>query len=261
MKRLPAVAGLFYPEDADQLKADVLSYLNTEKSKISATQPKAMILPHAGYIYSAQLASHGYQLIRAYAETIKHVVLIGPSHHSPFYGIAISTANAFSTPLGDIPVNEILTKKFVSAGLAKYLDEPHSREHCLEVHLPFLQMILRDFTIVPIVVGLSNASEVNRLLNAAWGNEETLIIVSSDLSHYHPYDEARVIDAKTAKAIENFDPTAINAKQACGATAVCGLLKSAKEHALTLTHMALCNSGDTAGNKDAVVGYGTFIFS
>ncbi len=260
MKRLPAVAGLFYPEDADQLKTDVLSYLNAE-NKIPTERPKAMILPHAGYIYSARLASHGYQLIKAHAETIKHVVLIGPAHHSPFYGIAISTASAFSTPLGDIPVNEILAKKFVSAGLAKYLDEPHLREHCLEVHLPFLQMTLSDFTIVPIVVGLSNASEVSRLLDAAWGNEETLIIVSSDLSHYHPYDEAQIIDARTAKAIENFDSTAIHAKQACGALPICGLLKSAKEHALKLTHTALCNSGDTAGKKDAVVGYGTFIFS
>ena len=260
MNREPAVAGLFYPDNPVQLKNTVNSYLPpTEVAP--GTPPKAIIAPHAGYIYSAQAAGQAYLLLREIAQTITRVVLLGPSHRVPFIGLAVPDYSMFSTPLGDIPVDKEATDLLVNAGLAKYFNEAHQLEHSIEVHLPFLQTVLNNFSIVPIVVGSAKNEEVSQAIDTVWGGNETLIVVSSDLSHYHPYNEAVEMDHKTALAIERFAFNEIDHKQACGATPVCGLLASAKRHGLSVSRVALCNSGDTAGSKDRVVGYGSFIFN
>ena len=260
MNRHPAVAGLFYSDNAQQLRNDVHYYLSKSTTD-QAIAPKAMIVPHAGYIYSAQAAAEGYQLLTPYADTIQRVVLLGPSHRVGFYGLALPTHSSFSTPLGDINVDKKTADQLVESGLAIYFDEAHQLEHSLEVQLPFLQCVLHEFEIVPIVVGGSDAETVSKAIDTVWGGSETLIIVSSDLSHYHPYQQAQAMDQKTALAIEQFDDQNIHHDQACGATPVRGLLISAKRHGLHIQRIALCNSGDTAGEKDRVVGYGTFAFS
>ena len=260
MSRYPAVAGLFYSDNAQQLRSDVHFYLSKSTAD-RAIKPKAMIVPHAGYLYSAQAAAEGYQLLTPFADAIQRVILLGPSHRVGFYGLALPTHSSFTTPLGDIAVDKKASDQLVKSGLAMYFDEAHQLEHSLEVQLPFLQCLLHDFEIVPIVVGTSDAEAVSEAIDAVWGNDETLIIVSSDLSHYHPYQQAQAMDEKTALAIEQFDDQNIHHDQACGATPLRGLLISAKRHNLNIQRIALCNSGDTAGEKDRVVGYGTFAFS
>lgn len=258
MNRHPAVAGLFYPNNPAELKSDVLTYINNAPN--SDAHPKAMILPHAGYIYSAKTASFGYRLLKNYADQIKRVILLGPSHRVAFYGHSVPTHSYFTTPLGDISVDVETIEMLITNELAKYLDEAHQMEHCLEVQLPFLQLVLNDFSIVPIVVGQSDTEQVSELINKVWGGEETLIIVSSDLSHYLSYDEARAIDQETAQEILSYNPSALTHKKACGATPIQGLLQSVQQHNLKASQLDLCNSGDTAGAKDAVVGYGAFAF-
>ena len=260
MNRPPAVAGMFYPDNPAQLKRAVNNYLSSAEQS-QAKAPKAMIVPHAGYIYSAQAASHAYCLLNNVADTITRVVILGPSHRVPLIGLAVPSYQAFTTPLGDIPVDKAATDALVNAGFANYLNEAHQLEHSIEVQLPFLQTVLKQFSIVSIAVGMCETEEVSQALEAVWGQEETLIIISSDLSHYLSYQEAVALDQKTAHAIECFDLKDINHEQACGATAICGLLASAKRHALAVTRVALCNSGDTAGTKDRVVGYGSFVFN
>jgi hypothetical protein len=259
MSRRPAVAGLFYPDQADPLKKAVLNYIGSSPDPISAL--KAMIVPHAGYIYSGQIAGYGYNLLKSNARKVQRVVILGPTHRVPFFGLAVPSHSKFTTPLGDVTVDQTAVQSLVDNGFAKYFNEAHQLEHSIEVHLPFLQLVLDDFSIVPIVVGQTNSEHVSTTIEELWGGEETLIIVSSDLSHYHPYLEAQSLDNKTALAIENFDIDAIDHEQACGATPIQGLLRSAAKHKLKITRLALCNSGDTAGNKDSVVGYATFVFA
>ena len=262
--RPAAVAGMFYPSDATELRETIARYLNKVNQGIAPadkTMVKAIIVPHAGYIYSGPIAASAYAHILPRREKIRRVILLGPSHRVPVSGIAASHAAEFQTPLGNIPLDLESIDKIVSLPQVTYMDIAHQMEHSLEVHLPFLQIVLNDFTLVPLVVGEASAEEVAEVLELLWGGEETLIVISSDLSHYHNYFEAQQLDERTSIAIESLEPEKIHYEDACGRTPVNGLLKIAKKFGARISTVDLRNSGDTAGDKDRVVGYGAYILN
>ena len=257
--REAAVAGQFYPGSAAELEATVRQFLDGAE-KTAAPVPKAIIAPHAGYVYSGAVAASAYALLEPAASVIKRVVLLGPCHRVAVRGLALSDADAFATPLGDVPVDKEAAAMILDLPQVEVFDAAHAQEHSLEVHLPFLQVILDDFAVVPLVVGEAPPEQVAEVLDALWGGAETLIVVSSDLSHYLDYDSAQKIDSETCRAIETLDPQAISRDGACGRFPVGGLLVLAKRRGLTVTTLDLRNSGDTAGSKDRVVGYGSWMF-
>jgi len=256
--RKPAVAGAFYPADAQDLHKMVQYFLNQANQEGIA--PKAIIVPHAGYIYSGPIAASAYARVAAAHDKIRRVVLLGPAHRVPFHGLAASSAKSFATPLGIIPVDEIAIRRLVDLPQVHVMDEAHANEHSLEVHLPFLQETLGDFTLIPLVVGSARPEEVSEVLEMLWGGEETLVVISSDLSHYHDYDTAKKLDSATSHAIELLNPAAIEYESACGRIPVNGLLTVAKKLGLHAHTIDLRNSGDTAGPRDQVVGYGAYTF-
>jgi AmmeMemoRadiSam system protein B len=258
--RTPAVAGMFYPGGHQELQSMVTSMLDAVSATV-ATPIKAIIAPHAGYIYSGPVAASAYARLKQQAHTIQRVVLLGPSHRVPFRGLAVSSADIFQTPLGPVPVDVAAVQRISNLPQVTLLDEAHTLEHSLEVHIPFLQLVLDDFALVPIVVGDATGEQVSEVLDMVWGGEETLIVISSDLSHYHDYDTARKMDRQTCDAIESMQPEKIHFDDACGRIPVSGLLLSAKEHGLHVHTLDLRNSGDTAGPRDQVVGYGAWIFN
>jgi MEMO1 family protein len=256
--RPPAVAGLFYPEDARDLADEVAAHLDaTEETAQQPGFPKAVIVPHAGYVYSGPVAASAYDLLRPARGIVKRVVLLGPCHRVPVRGLALPQASAFATPLGRIP----LDAEAVSAirELPQVLESAatHAEEHALEVQLPFLQRVLGEFSLVPLVVGDADPEEVAEVLDRLWGGPETLLVISSDLSHYHPYESAQAIDRATVRAILGLD-AGISHEQACGATPVAGLLIAARRRGLSPRLLDCRNSGDTAGDKRRVVGYASF---
>jgi hypothetical protein len=257
--RKPAVAGTFYPDDESQLKKLILNYLRSDKP--GPNPPKAVIVPHAGYIYSGSIAGTAYDLIARTCKYVRRVVLIGPSHFVPISGIALSTADAFETPLGNIPIDKKAYQKITEEDGVLYSDQAHKEEHSLEVQLPFLQMVLGDFTLVPLAVGCIEEEKVANVLELLWGGPETLIVVSSDLSHFSNYEVAKKIDQVTAQAIETLKPENVQHSEACGAYGIRGFLKAAQAHHMKAETLDLRNSGDTAGDKDRVVGYGSFAFN
>lgn len=257
MNRQPAVAGLFYPDDPQQLRLLLEQYLQAVLPE--AGVPKAVIVPHAGYIYSGPIAASVYARLKAGRKQIKRVVLMGPSHRVGFSGLALSGAEAFVTPLGQVFVDQEVAKVLNDLPYVRYLEQAHSHEHSLEVQLPFLQMLLDDFKIVPIVAGDATAAQVSEVLARLWGGQETLIVISSDLSHYHDYRSAQQLDKATSMWIENLQYEQLGAESACGKVPVSGLLKLAKDKALTAKTIDLRNSGDTAGDKARVVGYGAYV--
>jgi AmmeMemoRadiSam system protein B len=256
--RPTAVAGMFYPADKQQLHAMIQGFLAEVQAE--GAPPKAVIAPHAGYIYSGPVAAGVYARLRGARGRIERVVLLGPSHRVGFRGAAISGADAFATPLGDVPLDVEACRALAALPFVHELDQAHAQEHSLEVHLPFLLEVLGDFKLVPVVVGDAAPEEVEALLDALWGGDETLIVVSSDLSHYHDYATAQRMDRATSLAIENLAPEAIHYEDACGRLPVCGLLQAAKKRGLKARTVDLRNSGDTAGPKDRVVGYGAYVF-
>ena len=254
--RLPAVAGTFYPEDPASLKQTVRHLLNQANSR--QVIPKALIVPHAGYIYSGPVAASAYVLLQQRSE-INRVVLLGPSHRVPLLGIAASTASSFATPLGNICVDQEKITQLTEKNLASYLDQAHQLEHSLEVHLPFLQQALPEpFVLLPLVVGETSAQEVADLLEFLWDGPETLIVVSTDLSHYHDYATAKQMDSATSRAIEDLRYQDIGYDQACGRNPLSGLLLLARQKGLQCELLDQRNSGDTAGPRDQVVGYGAY---
>ncbi len=253
--RPAAVAGRFYPGDPDTLRREVARMLAAAPR--GGARPKALVAPHAGYVYSGPTAGFAYALLDGAADTIRKVVLLGPSHHVPLRGAAVPTAAFFETPLGLIPVDRDGVARLVDAGLAGLSDEPHRFEHALEVQLPFLQAQLGDFALLPVSVGVGRAERVADLLDAVWGGDETLIVVSTDMSHFHGYAEARAIDRATCDAILARDPH-LQGEQACGCHALNGLLEAARRRNLDLRLLDARNSGDTAGPRDRVVGYASF---
>jgi AmmeMemoRadiSam system protein B len=261
MSRPPAVAGLFYPAEREQLHTDVQTYLHASDSAGSEPVPKAIIAPHAGYIYSGPVAASAYARLRPAREKIHRVVLLGPSHRVPFRGLAASSADTFSTPLGQIALDRDAIQQLLALPQVHELDEAHAEEHSLEVHLPFLQETLDSFTLVPLVVGDARPAEVAEVLEQLWDDNETLIVVSSDLSHYHDYATAQQMDRITSAAIESLQIDNIHGENACGCVPVSGLLYLARQHGLHGHTIDLRNSGDTAGPRDRVVGYGAYVFN
>lgn len=256
--REAAVAGHFYPGDAEELERTV-GFMLDAVARPDSNAPKALIVPHAGYLYSGPVAASGYARLRPHRDQYRRVVLLGPCHHVPVRGLALSSADVFRTPLGDIAVDKAVLAGIDSPAL-KIFDETHEFEHSLEVHLPFLQSVLGDFTLVPIVVGNTTAERVAEVLDSVWGGPETLIVISSDLSHYLDYDSARAMDGATCQAIEDLEVRGIDHNAACGATPIGGLLIAAKRRGMQVETLDLRNSGDTAGDKQHVVGYGSWGF-
>lgn len=255
--RPPAVAGLFYPHDAHELRDAVSGYLRQHSAVASAAPPKALIVPHAGYIYSGGIAASAYATVASLRPIVRRIVLIGPSHRVYLRGMAVPTAASFATPLGSVEIDSDLKSVLVQRGDVIEADAPHAQEHCLEVQLPFLQMLFDDFTLLPLVLGSIAPEDVAATLAQVWGDAATLVLVSSDLSHYHPYEQARQIDSATSAAILRREST-LEGEQACGAVGINGLLHLAGQRRLAVSEIARCNSGDTAGDRSRVVGYGAF---
>lgn len=258
--RPAAVADAFYPGDPSRLRTVVDRYL-AEGLGETAAFPKAVVAPHAGYVYSGPIAGSAFKPWMAQRARIRRVVLIGPSHYVAFRGLALASFASWATPLGTVRVDEEALAKIAALPYARFFDTAHDQEHCLEVELAFLQRILDDFAIVPIVTGDVGDDQVAEALAQLWGGPETVIVVSSDLSHYLDYATACRLDRQTADAIEAGRPGEIQPHQACGRLAVQGMLLVAGQEKLQAATVDLRNSGDTAGGKDRVVGYGAFAFT
>ena len=254
------VAGMFYPAEPEQLRADVRRYLQQAKVQ-TTTPPKALIAPHAGYIYSGPVAGNAYAQLESRSGTINRVVILAPAHRVAFSGIAYSSATLFRTPLGDVEVDLEALNSVTELAQLQQRDDAFRDEHSIEVHLPFLQETLSGFKIVPLLVGDATPAQVDELLEALWGDSETLILISSDLSHYLSYDAARKMDQEATIAIESLNPDALSYHHACGRTPVSGLLLAARRHRLKVETLDLRSSGDTAGTRDRVVGYGAYALS
>lgn len=266
--RPAAVAGAFYPADGHALAENIKTLLNTAASGIGKktikntepAPPKAIVVPHAGYIYSGQTAAAAYARLAAWHNKIKRVILLGPVHRVPIRGLALPAVDTFATPLGEVKLDEAAIALLAGMKQVVVSSQVHAQEHSLEVQLPFLQTVLDDFTLVPLAVGDATPAEVAEVLDVLWGGPETIIVVSSDLSHYLPYAMAEAVDQSTVQSILNMKGS-LTHQQACGGTPVNGLISAAKKHHLHPILLDLCNSGDTAGDKTRVVGYASFMFT
>lgn len=256
--RPAAVAGMFYPGAAQALDSAVRGYLAAATTPIPGV-PKALIVPHAGYVYSAPIAAAAYACLAAARGTLRRVVLLGPAHRVWVRGLALPAARTFVTPLGKVEIDTAAAAAALALPQVVQSDPVHAQEHSLEVQLPFLQVLLDDFKLVPFAVGEATAEQVAEVLELLWGGPETLILVSSDLSHYHPYAEAQGIDRGTAQEILAVNPR-LDHEQACGATPINGLLLCARRRGLQVSLLDLRNSADTAGDRSRVVGYAAFAF-
>jgi AmmeMemoRadiSam system protein B len=259
--RQPAVSGSFYPKDKQALCDCVHAMLDSVAWGADPTpvSPKAIIVPHAGYIYSGTTAALAYASLAAARDTIRRVVLLGPVHHVPVRGLALPSAHAFATPMGRIEMDPAAVAAIARLRQVVVSDAAHALEHSLEVQLPFLQTALADFKLLPLAVGDASPAEVAEVLETLWGGPETLIVISSDLSHFLPYEAAQSTDQQTVQSILNLAGPLTHG-QACGGTPLNGLLLAAKQHHLKPRLLGLCNSGDTAGDKSRVVGYAAVAF-
>lgn len=264
--RAAALAGSFYPADPTELTQNVNSRLADAETRFdmdaiqSKPAPKAIVAPHAGYMYSGDIAASAYTQIKHARDTITRVVLLGPCHHVAVRGLALCSADEFETPLGRIPVDMEACQRLSQLPQVSIVDDTHVQEHSLEVHLPFLQITLGDFELIPLIVGHAAPQEVAQVLELVWGGPETLIVVSSDLSHYLDYKTCTKTDARTTDIIESLNYTGLSDDQACGRYPLKGLMAVARRRAMKVTTLDVRNSGDTAGNKDRVVGYGAWMF-
>lgn len=264
MVRAPAVAGTFYPAPAAVLAAEVDALLRDAARVRPATArvPKALVVPHAGYVYSGPIAASAYARVMPARERITRAVIVGPAHRAYVRGLAAPAARALATPLGELPVD--LGALAALPPDARVHDDAraHAAEHSVEVQLPFVQRALPAVrAIVPLVVGQAEPAAVGRVLDALWGGPETVVLISSDLSHYHPYDAARARDARTVARVARLDDAApLEGEEACGAAGINGLLWLAHRRDLSAEVLDVRNSGDTAGPRDQVVGYGAIAF-
>ena len=257
--RPPAVAGQFYPGDERVLRTQLAEMLSTAVALEAAPMPKAIIVPHAGYMYSGPIAASAYALLAPLRQTIRRVVMLGPTHRVAIRGLALPAAQAFATPLGEVAVSRADWMALQARDDVVVDDRPHALEHCLEVQLPFLQVILERFEIVPLLVGDAPAEDVATVIEQLWGGPETLIVISSDLSHYLSYREAQWSDRAAVAQVLDLQ-AGLDHEQACGATPINGLLLAARKRGLQVRQLDLRNSGDTAGDRSRVVGYGAFGF-
>ena len=265
--RPPAVASMFYPGGTAELRKEVQNYLRnagTEEDvpklkKGETAELRTLIVPHAGYIYSGEIAACAYQLLQENQNQYKRVLLLGPAHRVWLEGAAFPEADAFETPLGEITLDKELIEKILAEfSWISVSDEAHSEEHCLEVQLPFLQETLGDFELLPLVVGETKTEQITEIIQQFSEDTETLIVISTDLSHFHDYQTAREIDARTANAIELLEPNRLSTEDACGAYPLRGALLAASQNHWNVHRLGLCNSGDTAGDRARVVGYGAW---
>jgi len=255
--RPSSAAGLYYPGEADGLRRAVQTLLGSS-GKTAGRLPKALVVPHAGYAYSGAVAASAFRTLASdAAAAIRHVVLLGPSHRVKMHGLAMPSCDYFATPFGQVRINDQGRRHLRELGLAGIADAPHALEHSFEVQLPFLQTVLQDFDLLPIAVGLAPPEQVGRALDAAWGGPETLVVVSSDLSHHHTHVEAQALDQQTAMRILE-RRSDLSAAQACGADSINGLLEVARRRGLEVELLDRRTSGDTAGDSQRVVGYGSF---
>ncbi len=258
--RPAAVAGMFYARDEAALRHDVRTLLTNATEKVAdLAVPKAVVVPHAGYIYSGCVAGLGYGLVARAKGTITRVVVLGPCHRVAVRGIALPDADAFASPLGDIRLDTEAMASIADLPCVVTSREAHAQEHSLEVQVPFIQEALGDVTLVPLAVGSATPAEVASVIDALWGGPETLIVISSDLSHYLPYAKAQRIDAKTIEKVLALDGP-IESRSACGAGPLNGLLHTARARGMRTTLIGACNSGDTAGDRNRVVGYAAIGF-
>jgi len=254
--RAAAVAGYFYEANPDRLKHDISRLLDTQDVTVEAF-PEALIVPHAGYVYSGSIAACAYKCLLPDTDQVSRVLLIGPAHRVYVDGMAIPSVDYFATPLGDIPLDQPALDRIGTLPGVRVLDEAHRQEHCLEVQLPFLQTILGEFKLLPVLVGGADAEQVAAVVDAFADEPQTLVVISSDLSHFLEYDEARRTDSQTCELVLN-KATGLSGKQACGAAAINGLMASRRVKDLQVKLLQACNSGDTAGQRDRVVGYAAF---
>lgn len=259
MLKQPIAAGRFYPGEPETLCRTVRTLLEGSPTAAGAPAPKALIVPHAGYVYSGTVAGAAFARLRPDARSIRRVLLLGPAHFVPFGGLAVPEAEELSTPLGAVPIDRALREKVLSFRQVRRSDEPYIPEHSLEVELPFLQEVLPTCRLLPLLVGEADPQEVGEVLEAAWGGPETRVVVSSDLSHYHDAGTARRLDGETAGWIEGMR-SPIPADRACGAAPISGLLWLARRRRMRVETLLLLHSGDTGGPADRVVGYGAFLF-
>ena len=257
--RPPAVAGAFYPEAREILSRDLAALLEASPVSVDAAVPKALVAPHAGYVYSGPIAATAYARLAPARGRIRRVVLLGPAHRVAVDGLALPGAMGLASPLGVVPIDREAVRSISCLPQVSESRAAHAREHSLEVHLPFLQTVLGTFAVVPLVVGRASAEQVADVLDRLWGGDETLIVISSDLSHYLSYEEAQATDRETAQTILRCRPL-LNHDQACGATPVNGLLTVASRRGLKPELLDLRNSGDTAGDRSRVVGYASIAF-
>lgn len=253
--RHPAVAGSFYPATPQQLHDQIVHFL--AQAPAAPVPPKALIVPHAGYRYSGLTAAHAYRQLESVRQHIRRVVLLGPSHRVALRGLAMPESKSFQTPLGEVAIDHRATEGLIARGEIKVSQAAHAQEHSLEVQLPFLQATLNTFSLIPLVVGECDKTLVAEVLDELWGGEETLIVISTDLSHYHPYECARILDTRTSSEIEAFH-TDLSGEQACGCFPLNGFLLAAQRQGMHIKRLDLRNSGDTGGDQNRVVGYGAY---
>src|SRR5215831_9025559 len=253
-----SVAGTFYPADPAELAAGVDGSLSRANPPLLS--PKAVIAPHAGHIYSGDIAAAAYRLLAQRKGEIKRVILMGPNHRKPLRGMALSPADAWATPFGPLPVAPVARDMLMRQPGVVVDPAPFVNEHSLEVHLPFIHRALGEVRVLPILVGQASMESVSSALDLLWGGPETAIIVSSDLSHYHDYATCQAKDEETTIAIERLQPQGCDGDRACGRFSIHGLLDQAQRRDLRETALDVRNSGDTHGPRDRVVGYGSFAF-
>jgi MEMO1 family protein len=254
--RQPAVAGLFYERDPERLRRDIAGLL--QGAAAPSPCPAGLIVPHAGYIYSGAVAAAAYSALTPLRQQVQRVILLGPAHRVYLRGMALPRCEAFATPLGEVPLDTASIQRALQHEWVQLSDAAHREEHSLEVQLPFLQSVLASFSLVPLLVGDCDPVSVAEVIDTLWLGDDTLLVVSTDLSHFHPYDSARRIDAATCERILH-NATDLDGEEACGARPLNGLMCSSRASALQVELLAACNSGDTAGDREQVVGYGSFL--
>ena len=259
--RRAAVAGRFYPDDPGELRSSVERFIEAGRKTHAPTGSglKAIIVPHAGYVFSGPIAGTAYAQLSSIAGTVKRVVLLGPAHHVGFTGLAVSGADGFATPLGEVSIDTETVDNLRRLPHVRRLDEAHAAEHSLEVQLPFLQVALdTEFQLTPLAVGKASAAEVAEALTLVWGGPETILVVSSDLSHHHDYATAKRLDHETSQWIEALQFEKLSGPRACGYAGIRGLLQLARQRGLQVTTLDVRSSGDTSGPREQVVGYGAY---